>query len=58
MHANNRFGLRNIQLLKAALRADGFVQQRPHRSISDKDSVLDARVEIFNSHWKIEKTVY
>ncbi len=46
VHAEDRFRLDGIHFVEAALRADGFVQQRAHRAIGDEDGMFQALVEI------------
>jgi hypothetical protein len=50
VHSSNRVGLGQVEFLKAALRADGFVQQRSHRAIGDQNCVLQPLFEIVDLH--------
>src|SRR5260370_9922653 len=45
-----RFRLCRIHLIKAALRADGFVQHRAHRAIRDENRVFQPLIEVKNLH--------
>jgi len=53
VNAKNGFRLRGVELVEAALRADGFVEQRSHGAVGDKDGVFQAFVEIENFHWEM-----
>ena len=50
MDAEDGFGCDEFSSSMRALRADGFVEQRAHRAVGDEHGVLEALVEIFNSH--------
>ena len=39
-----------VELIGRAMMADGLIQQRTHGAVGDQDGVLQALVEIFNSH--------
>src|ERR1700722_14933779 len=43
-------GCERVELVHAALRADGFVKQRTHGAVNDQDCVEKALVEGFNLH--------
>ena len=43
-------GCERVELVHAALRADGFVKQRAHGAVNDQDGVAKAFVEGFNLH--------
>jgi hypothetical protein len=40
----------DVELVHTALRADGFIEQRAHRAVSDQDYLAESFVEIFNAH--------
>ncbi len=50
MDAKDGFRLGGIELIKATLRANRFVQQRTHRAIGNEDGILEAVVEVENFH--------
>ena len=50
MNAENRFGLRGIQFLEAALLKRFFVELRTHCAIGDENGIPQPRIEIINSH--------
>ena len=50
MDVEHRFGVRGVEFVHAALRADGFVEQRAHGAIAYQDGVLQPLVEVFDSH--------
>jgi hypothetical protein len=62
VHAKDRFRLGGIELVKAALRANGFVQQGTHRAIGDQNRVFETFVKIENSQvistWKFVQRRY
>ena len=51
MDAKDGFGLRGIQLVEAALRAENFVEHGAHGSVGDKDGIAKALIEFFDLHF-------
>ena len=50
MDAKYGFGVRDVKLVHAALRADGFIEQRTHGAVGDQDGLCESFVEIFDAH--------
>ena len=50
VHAKHGFRLGGVDFVKAALRADDFVQHRAHSAIGDEDGVLQPFIKIEDFH--------
>ena len=50
MNVKNGFGVRDVELVHAALRAHGFIEQRAHGAVGDQDRLLQSFFEVFNAH--------
>jgi hypothetical protein len=57
MHASNRFRIDQIEFLEAALRAEGFMQQRTHRPIGNENPRLQSLFEIVNLHGRTRSVI-
>ncbi len=50
MDAKHGVAVGDVELVHAALRADGFIEQRAHGAVGDQDGVGESFVEIFDAH--------
>jgi hypothetical protein len=57
VYAEDGFGFSGIELVEAALRAYGFMEERAHRAVGDEDGVFEPFVEVENSHRKMGRNV-
>jgi len=50
MNVKDGFGMGDVELVSAALRADRFIEQGTHGAVGDQDHLAQAFIEIFNAH--------
>src|SRR5580658_8676984 len=50
MDVKDSFAVRDVELVDAALWADGFIEQRAHGAVADEDSPGQSFIEIFDAH--------
>jgi len=53
VNAEYGFGVGGVELVDAALGASGFIEERAHGAVGDKEAVFEAVVEVVNSHCEL-----